>query len=109
MSDFKVSEFEERVMLAILSLNNETYTVPLKELLESVLGKRVSIGALFTTISRLEEKGYVKTWYGDPTAERGGKAKKFVYVTGLGERALQESEGIRRRLTPTNWKPIYEN
>jgi DNA-binding PadR family transcriptional regulator len=97
-------ELEELVMLTILGLGNETYGVPLREALEAA-GRKLNAGALFVTVERLEGKGFVETWAGEATPERGGKAKKYYRVTGLGQQALSEVEA-RRRAVRGSWNPI---
>jgi DNA-binding PadR family transcriptional regulator len=97
-------ELEELVMLAIMGMGNKTYGVPLRERLEES-GRRVSVGALFVTLERLEKKDFVEAKTGEATPERGGKAKKYYSVTGLGEKALAEVEE-RRRAVRRGWNPI---
>ncbi len=91
-------DFEELVILAILKLDNDTYSVPLRELLEEATGRMVSIGALFVTLDRLVQKGYLETRNSEPTGEQGGRAKRFFSVTGTGQEALKELHKPRRAL-----------
>jgi DNA-binding PadR family transcriptional regulator len=98
-----LGEFEELLLLAIINLGNETYGVPIAETIEKATGKRVSTGALYTALSRLEEKGFVRSWMGEATKERGGRAKKYFAVEGAGELALRQSEQARLKL---QLKPI---
>jgi DNA-binding PadR family transcriptional regulator len=92
-----IGEFEELVLLAVLTLGEKAYGVTILEALEGA-DRRVSIGALYTTLSRLEEKGLVKSWMGEPTAERGGRAKKHFKVEATGALALKEAEQARSKL-----------
>ncbi|HEX8179480.1 MAG TPA: helix-turn-helix transcriptional regulator [Pyrinomonadaceae bacterium] len=92
-----IGELEELVMLAIMKLGPEAYGAALQETLEEV-GRRLVIGALYTTLSRLEDKGLIKSWMGEPTAERGGRAKKYFKVTASGEQALREAQAARQKL-----------
>jgi PadR family transcriptional regulator, regulatory protein PadR len=94
-----IGEFEELVLLAILKLGSSAYGVSISDTLEEA-DRAVSIGALYTTLSRLEEKGLISSWVGEPTRERGGRAKKFFKVEATGERALREAEASRRKLSP---------
>ena len=97
-----IQVFEELVLLAILkldSLDSGAYGAAIHELLEEV-GRNVAIGALYTTLSRLEKKGYVSSWMGDPIAERGGRAKKFFKVEASGKRVLATARSYRQRLSP---------
>lgn len=93
-----IGEFEELVLLAINKLGENAYGAAIHEALEDV-GRKMAIGALYTTLSRLEEKGFVTSWIGEPTAERGGRAKKYFKVQAAGERALHEAESARRKLS----------
>jgi PadR family transcriptional regulator PadR len=72
-----LGEFEELVMLTIASLGDEAYGVGIKEEIEKRTDRSVSIGALHSTITRLEEKGFVKSWLGEPTQERAGEGNAF--------------------------------
>lgn len=94
-----VGEFEELVMLAIMKLSSEAYGTAIIETLEEA-GRRTSIGALYTTLSRLEDKGLISSWMADPTPERGGRAKKYFRVEASGEAAVREAHDARRKLTP---------
>jgi PadR family transcriptional regulator PadR len=94
-----LGEFEELVLLAILKMGTEAYGVTIAEAIEEATGKRVSIGALYTTLSRLEEKNYLTSWLGEKTEERGGKAKKHFRVLGAGEAAIRASSQGRQRLS----------
>ena len=86
-----VGEFEYAVLLALLHLEGteEAYAVPVRALLEARTGRPVARGALYTALERLEAKGCLRSRMGDPTAERGGKAKRFFTVTPLGVKALK--------------------
>lgn len=64
--------------------------------IEAMTGRQCSIGALYTTLDRLEEKGFIKTWMGEPTAERGGRAKKMVRITAKG---IREAQGFYEAVT----------
>jgi DNA-binding PadR family transcriptional regulator len=86
-----VGEFEYAVLLALLHLEGteEAYAVPVRALLEARTGRPVARGALYTALERLETKGCLRSRMGDPTAERGGKAKRYFTVTPLGVKALK--------------------
>jgi PadR family transcriptional regulator PadR len=91
--------FENLLLLAILRLEDRAYGVSIRQELLDQAGKDVAIGAIYTGLDRLEQKGFVKSWTGEPTAERGGKAKKFYSVTAQGKKALNETHGALRGLT----------
>ncbi len=97
---YYIGEFEELVLLAILSLRDDAYGVKINEAIEEAAGRSVSIGALYTTLSRLEEKGLISSWMGEATAERGGRAKKFFKIEAPAKLALNQAEAGRRRLVP---------
>jgi len=94
-----IQEFEELVLLAILKLGTGAYGAAIHEQLEEA-GRNVAIGALYTTLSRLEKKGYISSWMGEATAERGGRAKKFFKVEASGETLLATARNYRRYLSP---------
>jgi DNA-binding PadR family transcriptional regulator len=93
-----IGEFEELVLLAIENQGDNAYGVPIRQALEEATGRSVSIGSLYTTLSRLEEKGLVKSRIGAPTAERGGRAKRYYEVKGSGLLLLHQVEAARKRL-----------
>jgi DNA-binding PadR family transcriptional regulator len=86
-----VGEFEYAVLLAILHVEgtDEAYAVPVRALLEERTGRPVARGALYTALERLEAKGCLRSWMGDPSAERGGKARRYFSATPLGVRAIK--------------------
>src|SRR2546421_12849849 len=95
-----VGEFEELVLLAVANLYEKAYGISIKELIEERTDRTISIGALHSTITRLEEKGFLKSWLGEPTQERGGRRKRYFEVTHQGKVALHEIKSLREDL----WK-----
>jgi PadR family transcriptional regulator, regulatory protein PadR len=93
-----IGEFEELVMLTIASLGEDAYGVSIKEDIEKRADRTISIGALHSTIARLEEKNYLKSWLGDPTQERGGRRKRFFELTMQGKEALHAIKELRDEL-----------
>jgi DNA-binding PadR family transcriptional regulator len=87
--------FEELVLLAIMKLGANAYGVPISEAIEEATGKRVSTGALYTTLQRLEEKGFISSKMGEATPERGGRAKKYFAIEVGGRQALKSSKEVR--------------
>lgn len=83
--------FEFTVMLAVLHLGANAYGMTIRREICERTGRDVSIGAVYATLDRLEEKGYVKSFLGEATAERGGRAKKYFQIRAAGERALRAS------------------
>ena len=100
MSDkkFYLGQFEESVLLTVARLGNKAYGVPIRKTVETVTGRRTSIGAIYTTLERLEQKGFVSSYQGEPTAQRGGRAKQYYKLEAAGREALNETQRIRTRL-----------
>lgn len=86
-----LGEFEQIVLLALLRLGKDAYGVPVRQDIETRTKRSVSIGALYRTLDRLEAKGLVTSWTGDPTPERGGRAKRYFRVEPLGLQALKRT------------------
>jgi PadR family transcriptional regulator, regulatory protein PadR len=93
-----LGEFEELVLLAIMKLGKTAYGVTIADAIEDATGKRVSIGALYTTLARLEEKNFISSWMGEKTEERGGRPKKYFAVEMAGKDAIQSSLRGRQEL-----------
>lgn len=90
--------FEELVLLAVGALGDQAYGVAIKDLLEEKGGKKPSIGALHSALYRLEDKGFVKSWVGGATSERGGRRKKYYLLTPYGHKVLEEAHQLRMKL-----------
>ena len=86
--------FEIMLMLALLRVGKDAYGVPIAREIESVTGKTVSLGSVYATLDRLAEKGLVSSTVGEPTAQRGGRAKRYFHVTGKGLRAVRNTQQI---------------
>jgi PadR family transcriptional regulator, regulatory protein PadR len=86
-----LGEFEQLVMLAVVHLEDEVYGVPIVDEIERRTRRKVSHAAVYVTLRRLEEKGLLESWKSDPTAQRGGKARRCVRVTREGLALLRES------------------
>ena len=94
-----VGQFEQYVLTAILSLREQAYGVTIHRKVGEIIGPRaVSLGAIYATLDRLEDKGLVASWLSDPTPERGGRAKRHYRVEAQGERALHESALAAKRV-----------
>lgn len=85
-----LGEFEYVLLAAAARLGDDAYGATIRQDIEQATGRRCSIGALYTTLDRLEGKGFLKTWMGDPTPQRGGRPKRMVRVTAAGQRAARE-------------------
>jgi DNA-binding PadR family transcriptional regulator len=91
----RLGELEQEVLLAVLRMGEEGYGAALLELLEERAGRRLSRGALYTTLDRLEAKRLVRSRLADASAERGGRPRRYFALTAAGLVALRAS---RRRL-----------
>ena len=91
-----LGEFQELVLLSVLSLESEAYGVKIQKEIADKSGRSVSRGALHSALSRLVEKGFLDSEFGEATNVRGGKSKKFYTVTNLGKNALRDAEDIRK-------------
>jgi DNA-binding PadR family transcriptional regulator len=85
-----LGEFEYLLITAAAGLGKEGYGAAIRQEIETATGRKCSIGALYTTIDRLETKGFLKTWMGEATPQRGGRAKRMVRVTPEGIRAARD-------------------
>src|SRR5262245_51229889 len=86
-----LGEFEQLVLLAVLRLEGEAYAVPIRGEIEHRTGRAVSRGAIYVTLRRLSDKGYLDSRMGEPTAERGGRSKRLYRVRPSGVSALKQS------------------
>lgn len=84
--------FESLLLLSILRLEDRAYGVTIRKELIERAGKDVAVGAIYTGLDRLAKKGLVESWQGEPTAERGGRAKRFYRVTAAGVQALNHKQ-----------------
>src|ERR1700690_2089877 len=99
-----LGEFELMLLLAIIHLGDEAYGVPISRELETYRGREVSVGSVYAALERLEAKGLILSSLGDPTPERGGKAKRYFRITRAGLRQVHET----RRVLSTLWQAIPE-
>jgi len=94
-----IGQFEQLVLTAILGLENNAYGVSIHARVEELSQpKAVSLGAVYATLDRLEDKGLVTSWLSDPTPERGGRSKRHYRLESVGERALHESALTAKRV-----------
>lgn len=94
----RLGEFEEAVLLAVLRLDQSAYGAVIRRDIEERTGRTISISPVYTTLERLEAKGYVRSRLGEPTPQRGGRRKKYFDLTPLGARALGDSYRSYRRM-----------
>lgn len=89
--DGNLGEFEVLVLAALVRLGPEAYGVTIRQEIETRAGREVAVGALYSTLSRLETKGLVKSRIGEPTRERGGRAKRHYRIEPQGRLLLEQS------------------
>jgi len=82
---------EQLVLLALVRLGRDSYGVTVRDEIERRTGRDAHFGTVYTTLARLEDKGFVTSRLGDPTSERGGRRKKHFAITAAGTRQLTES------------------
>ncbi len=101
-----LGEFEYMLITAAAGLGERAYGASIREEIESATKRGCSIGALYTTIDRLEAKGLLKTWMGDATPQRGGRAKRMVHVTPSGIQAAKRFYDAMTRVSRgASWVP----
>ena len=93
-----LGEFEMVVLGAVLKLGDGAYGAEIRQEIERGSGRSVSIGALYTTLTRLESKGYVASRLGESTPQRGGRAQRYFRVSELGETQLRRSFAALNRM-----------
>jgi DNA-binding PadR family transcriptional regulator len=91
-----LGEFEQMNLAALMILGENAYGMTIHEQVEKLAAgvRLVSLGSVYTTLDRLEQKGYVRSWFGGATEERGGRTKRFFEITGAGEKALKNSAKV---------------
>ena len=102
MGQSALGEFEQMVLLAMLRLDDEVYGVPITEEIERRTGRSVSPASVYVTLRRLEKKGMVSSWLGEPIAQRGGKPRRYAKVEPEGIRALRAS----RQMMDALWQGL---
>jgi len=102
MSREALGNFELMVMLALIRLGDAAYGVPISKTIEQSTNREVLVGSVYAALERLEAKGYVSSRVGEPTSERGGRAKRYFRITDKGLRQVRETQGALVRL----WKGI---
>ncbi|MEQ8808953.1 MAG: helix-turn-helix transcriptional regulator [Imperialibacter sp.] len=102
MGKYSIGEFEEIVLLTVAVLYENAYGIAIKEDIETRLKRPVSVGAMRIALKRLEKKGFLTSEFGEATAVRGGKRKRYFKVTPFGKKALEEAMAARQQL----WEAI---
>ncbi|MEM9721728.1 MAG: helix-turn-helix transcriptional regulator [Bacteroidota bacterium] len=107
MRDLQLGGFEEIVLLSVAARFGDAYGVTIKLHIEANCDRKVSIGALRTTLNRLEKKGFLDSRLGEATSMRGGKRKRFYVVTPFGKKALDQVMEERKKLWQTIPKTAF--
>jgi DNA-binding PadR family transcriptional regulator len=95
----RFGELEQIVLLSVLQLGDDAYGVTIRRLLDEKAGRRLAMATIYTTLDRLEHKGYLLSRLGEPTPERGGKRKRYYRVSAAGRRAVKETLAALSALT----------
>jgi DNA-binding PadR family transcriptional regulator len=99
-----LGDFEQLVLLALVRLRDEAYGVAVQHEIAHRARRPASLGAVYKTLTRLEDKGFVTVWIGEPTARRGGRRKKYYRILPAGRAELRRSlaglRGMTRGLEP---------
>jgi DNA-binding PadR family transcriptional regulator len=101
-----LGDFEQIVLLGVLRLDDRAYGAAIRQEIHARSGRDVSISAVYTTLDRLESKGLLRSWVGEPTAQRGGRRRKFYVLRPAGILALKHAyraftsmaDGLEQRL-----------
>jgi DNA-binding PadR family transcriptional regulator len=101
-----LGDFEQLVLLGVFRLGDDAYGAAIRQEIHARSGRDVSINAVYTTLDRLEDKGFLRSWTGEPTAQRGGRRRKFYAPTTAGTAALKQAyraftamaDGLEHRL-----------
>jgi DNA-binding PadR family transcriptional regulator len=89
--DAYIGEFEQLVLLALVRLGDDAYGLSVQREIAARTGRATTFGTVYSTLARLETKGLVESWLGEPTAERGGRRKKHFQINAEGRRAIKQS------------------
>jgi DNA-binding PadR family transcriptional regulator len=92
------SETEQLVLLALARLGESAYGVTVRAEIQGKGGRAISIAAVYNALDRLEHRGCARSWYSEPVAERGGRARKHFSLTAAGAQALRESRHVMDRM-----------
>src|SRR5262245_15010024 len=97
--DLYLGELEQLILLALARLGDDAYGVTVRQTIADSAERDITLGTVYKTLWRLEQKRFVSSWIADPTAERGGRRKKMYQLEPLGKRALRQSLESLRRMT----------
>ena len=89
-----ISNFEMMILLALIRLGDDAYGVPITKEIEERSGRQVSVASVYVALERLSTKGFVVSDLGEPTPERGGRAKRFFRITAKGMREVRNTRRV---------------
>lgn len=98
MKGYNIGELEELVLLTVGVLYPDAYGVAVMDEIEKQAGRNLNISAVHSVLTRLEDKGFLKSKMSDPTEERGGRRKRIFLLTASGKRTLEEANELRNQL-----------
>ena len=98
MKRTNLGELEEIILLIVASLNDQAYGILIQAEVEKQCDRKISISSVHNVLHRLEEKGFLKGAYSDPTPERGGKRKLIFTLTAAGKKAMEDARSLRDKL-----------
>lgn len=104
MKGERIGEFEELVLLTVYGLGAGAYGAAIQGKLERDVERPVSLGAVYAALARLEQKGYLTSWVGGATRQRGGRRKRYFVIADPGVAALNEMRRIRQKI----WRALDE-
>jgi len=99
-----LSRSEELMLLTVWQLRDDAHCVPIRKHVSKTSGKSWSFGAIYIPLSRLEKKGMVESFLGEPTSKRGGKSKRYYRLTEEGLKALAEVRELHEKM----WANVSE-
>lgn len=98
-SEGPLGSLEHIVLLAVMRLGADAYGMTVRRAIEEATGRDISIGAVYATLTRVESKGFIKSFAGEPTAERGGRAKRYFRMTADGIGAVRATHKIIQKMS----------
>lgn len=102
MKGDRLGEFEELTLLAVCAIKGDVYGVPVQQFVEKQTSRNVTMGAVYSALDRLEDKGYVRSAMGEAAQKRGGKPKRLFEATPAGLKVVKELRRVRERI----WQEI---
>lgn len=99
-----LSRAEELILLSIWKLQDDAYCVPILQEAQKCTGKNWTLSGIYIPLGRLEKRGYVESYFGEPTSERGGKRKRYYKITREGFMALKKVKEVEKSM----WAELSE-